>query len=259
VIRPWLVAVLLLCVSCQKGTPNNPILPAGATLTPLPQPAYVGIGKYQKLDEVTVGVAFGGVPLVTFVEIRQASGVSVPHEDVPGYVYELKGTQTISRDDGERGKTVVEGAVGWAETGSQHENPTDSDLIWYFVAARPITQRGAALPFPNYRMLYESPDLQTPTQGKLLVQQIGLITMAPGGRTSSHSHGGTETFYVLQGAIELATNDGKRTTVSAGQGASIKPGVVMQLRVTGADPVKILTLFVTPEGEPWQTNLETLP
>jgi quercetin dioxygenase-like cupin family protein len=259
VIRPWLVAVLLLCVSCEKGTPNNPILPAGATLTPLPQPAYVGIGKYQKLDEVTVGTAFGGVPFVTFVEVRQGSAVSISHDDVPGYVYEVKGTQTISRDDGERGKTVVEGSVGWAETGSAHENPTASDLIWYFVAIRSITQRGATLAFPSYRILYESPDLQAPIREKPLIQQIGLITMAPGGRTSSHSHGGTETFYVLQGTIELATNDGRRTTVSAGQGASIKPGVVMQLRVTGADPVKILTLFVTPEGEPWQTNLETVP
>jgi hypothetical protein len=33
----------------------------------------------------------------------------------------------------------------------------------------------------------------------------------------------------------------------------------MQLRVVGDQPVQILTLFVTPEGAPWQTNVQTLP
>ena len=99
----------------------------------------------------------------------------------------------------------------------------------------------------------------TPPSDKQIVFQLGYLTMDSGGRTSSHSHGGTESFYVLKGTVELATNDGRRLNIAAGQGASVKPGVVMQLHLVGEQPVQILTFFVTPEGAPWQTNLQTLP
>ena len=62
----------LLCASCAKGTPQNPIFPAGVSPTPLPQPLYVGLGRYYKLAEMTVGQNFGGIPFVTFVEVRQS-------------------------------------------------------------------------------------------------------------------------------------------------------------------------------------------
>ena len=54
-------------------------------------------------------------------------------------------------------------------------------------------------------------------------------------------------------------NDGTRTKIAAGQGGTVKPGRVMQMHVIGDAPVTILTYFVTPESEPWQTNLQTLP
>src|SRR5438552_2051275 len=95
--------------------------------------------------------------------------------------------------------------------------------------------------------------------GKQLVHQLGLITMDAGGRTSAHSHGGSEVLYVIKGTVELALNNGTRTNVSAGQGASIRPGLIMQLHVVGSEAVRILTYFVTPEGEPWQTNVQTIP
>ena len=63
----------------------------------------------------------------------------------------------------------------------------------------------------------------------------------------------------MQGTVELALNNGTRTKLTADQGAAIRPGLVMQLRVVGGDAVQILTYFATPEGEPWQTNLQTLP
>ena len=47
--------------------------------------------------------------------------------------------------------------------------------------------------------------------------------------------------------------------VAAGQGASIRQGLIMQLHVIGNEAVQILTYFVTPEGEPWQTNVQTPP
>jgi quercetin dioxygenase-like cupin family protein len=255
--RILLIAALLV-VSCAKGTQGNPVFPPGVSPTPLPQPLYVGIGKYQRLGE-TVEASTQGVPYVTFLEVRQAVGATILHRDVPGFVYSAKGTHLLSRDDGERLKTVVEGAAAWVDAGTEHQNPGAPDGVWYFVSLRSINQRDGSFPFPTYRLVYASADLPTPRAGKPLVHQLALITMDPGGRTSSHSHAGSETFYVLQGTVELALNNGTRTKITEGEGGFVKPGLVMQMRVIGDAPVAILTYFVTPEGEPWQTNLETLP
>ncbi len=251
--------VLLLCVSCARGTPNNPLLPPGASPTKIPEAEYVGLGRYQKLAEITVAPTFGGVPFITFLEIRQAKESTTPHQDVPGFVYALQGPHQISRDDGERGRTLSQGDVGWVDAGSDHVNPTTKEAIWDFVSFRSITQRGQQLPYPSYRVLYQTGDLGTVPSGKQLVHQLGMITMDAGGRTSAHSHGGVEAFYVMKGTVQLAVNDGTRVKIAAGQGASIRPGAIMQLRVVGDEPVQILTYFVTPEGEPWQTNVQTLP
>ena len=47
--------------------------------------------------------------------------------------------------------------------------------------------------------------------------------------------------------------------LTAGQGGSVNPGVIMQLHVVGDEPVQILTYFVTPEDANWQTNVPNLP
>ena len=124
---------------------------------------------------------------------------------------------------------------------------------------RSIAQRKASLTYPKARILYATGDLESAPPGKKLTHQLGVIRMEAGGRTSAHSHGGTESLYVMKGTVQLATNDGKRQQLAAGQGASVNPGVIMQLRVVGDEPVQILTYFVTPEGAAWQTNVQNLP
>jgi len=257
----YLLVALLTTVSCAKGTPTNPILPPGVSPTPLEQPAYVGIGKYRELAAVTMKPSFGGVPYVTFLEVRQPPESSVPHGDVPGFVYALQGSALISREGGENTQQQVidQGTARWIDARSEHVNTSNTEQVWYLIALRSVAQRGAPLAYPNYKVLYSSGDLVTPPSDKQIVFQLGYLTMDSGGRTSSHSHGGTESFYVLKGTVELATNDGRRLNIAAGQGASVKPGVVMQLHLVGEQPVQILTFFVTPEGAPWQTNLQTLP
>src|SRR2546423_14065996 len=103
---------LFVCVSCAKGTPTNPILPPGVSPTPLPVPANVGIGRYQKLAEITQPPSSTGVPFVSFLQVPQAQGSSFAHADVGGFVYPAKGTHVLSRDDGERLKTGSEGTAG---------------------------------------------------------------------------------------------------------------------------------------------------
>jgi len=255
-----LLAAVLLSASCARGTPNNPLLGAGQSPTAFPIPDYVGIGKYQQLAEVTMPQTFGGVPFVTFVEVQQAKMTSFINQDGPGFVYAYQGTHDFARNDGERVFVVEQGKAVWSDgTDFEHRNPSDQDQRWYLISLRSISQRGAKLPYTAYRIAYQTEDLRTPPAVKKLVHQLGYITMDAGGRTSAHSHGGTESLYVLKGKVELKTNDGRKTQLGVGQGASVNPGVVMQLQVVGDEPVQILAYFVTPEGDPWQTNVQTLP
>jgi quercetin dioxygenase-like cupin family protein len=255
--RTLLLVSLIVLGACAKGTPTNPILPPGVSPTPLQQPAYVGLGKYEKLAEFTSPAFRSGVPFVSFVEVRQASGAIFAHQDDPGFLYSVQGDAVVMKND-EEGQTINQTTAAWVSTGREHRNPTGKELVWYFIGQRSIVARGAQLIYPTYRILYSSPDLPTPP-AKPLVHQLGLITLEKGGRTSSHSHDGSESFYVMQGTIELALNDGTRKKISAGDGGSVRPGVVMQIHVVGDDPVRILTYFVTPEGGNWQNNLQTLP
>ena len=261
-MRQWLalVAAAGLVAGCARGSPNNPLLGPGETPTPLPQPEYVGIGRYEDLAKVTQPQTFGGVPFFSFLEVHQAKETSLPSIDAAGFVYAYQGGQSISRVDGDRGTYLEQGKAMWIDAGDlQHVNVTSQEEVWYFVSFRPILQRGAKLPDPSYRLAYQTEDLRTPPADKKLVHTLGYITMDVGGRTSAHSHGGTEAFYVINGKVELKTNDGRKMQLGVGQGASVNPGVIMQLRVVGDRPVQILTYFVTPEGESWQTNVQTLP
>src|SRR6058998_244208 len=106
-----LLLAALLCASCAKGTPTNPVLPPGVSPTPLPQPSYVGIGRYSKLAEITVPQSVGGIPFISFVEVRQTANSTYPQRDVAGFAYAVKGQHSISWDDGAKGKTVDEGTA----------------------------------------------------------------------------------------------------------------------------------------------------
>ena len=251
--------MLLVVASCAKGTPLNPILPAGVSPTPFPIPEYVGIGKYDGLAEVTEPQWFGGVPFMTFLEISQPRSSEITGLDLPGWVYAYQGPHLVLRQEGERQTLIDAGKAAWVEGEVDHLNATDEDQIWYLIVFRSIAQRKASLTYPKARILYATGDLESAPPGKKLTHQLGVIRMEAGGRTSAHSHGGTESLYVMKGTVQLATNDGKRQQLAAGQGASVNPGVIMQLRVVGDEPVQILTYFVTPEGAAWQTNVQNLP
>src|SRR5437667_7286540 len=135
-----LVVAVLICASCAKGTPTNPVLPPGASLTPLPQPPYVGIGRYSKLAEITVPQSVGGIPFISFVEVRQSANSTYPQRDVAGFAYAFKGQHSISWDDGAKGRTVDEGSAAWMDGEISHVNFTASETVWYAVALRSLAQ-----------------------------------------------------------------------------------------------------------------------
>src|SRR5207245_7008589 len=177
---------VLLSVACAKGTPENPPFPVGVSPTPLPQPAYIGIGRYHKLAETTAAQSFGGISFVSFTEIQQSPDSTATQPEFGGFVYALKGPHNLYWDDGEHRKSWAEGAADWANPGVSHMNLSPSPTTWYLVALRPVTQRSSAPAVSGARTLYASPDLPAAPAGKQLVHQLGIIAMDPGGRTSSH-------------------------------------------------------------------------
>src|SRR2546428_6090948 len=108
-----LTVAMLLCASCAKGTPTNPILPEGVSPTPLPQPAYVGIGRYSKLAETTAPQTFGGIPFINFVEVQQSADSIITHRDEAGFCYALKGRQTLMWNGGGRQEPSFVRTADW--------------------------------------------------------------------------------------------------------------------------------------------------
>jgi len=90
-------------------------------------------------------------------------------------------------------------------------------------------------------------------------EQLNLVTLQPGGRTVAHKHGGVEWVYVIEGSIEVRMGNGTRATLTTGQNAKVPAGTPVQAVNTGAAVAKFLAFFVTADGQPFQTNLETAP
>src|SRR5207302_1408876 len=137
---------------------------------------------------------------------------------------------------------VDEGTAAWVEGELADVNFTTSETVWYMVAFRSIAQRNATPPYPTFHVLYASPDLTAPPSGKNLVHQLGMITMDAGGRTSAHSHGGTEAFYVMKGTVQLAvagvsiTYGSSRGAVSGDDGAYLIPNLPRAARLRTNKP-----------------------
>src|SRR3989442_3300907 len=102
-----MVTALVLIASCAKGTATNPILPPGVSPTPLPQPPYVGIGRYQQLSEFTQQPFASGVPFASFVEVDQSIGTFLDHRDVGGFVFVVRGPHVLSRPDRDTARVVA--------------------------------------------------------------------------------------------------------------------------------------------------------
>jgi len=86
-----------------------------------------------------------------------------------------------------------------------------------------------------------------------------LVTIEKGGRLPAHTHGGSESIYVLQGTVDLRTAGGTRLILNRGQGGVVPPGTVVQAINGGETTVKILAHLMTLETAPFQTNVDTAP
>lgn len=101
----------------------------------------------------------------------------------------------------------------------------------------------------------DEPSLGAGTYQELL----NLVTLQPGGRTVSHKHGGVEWVIVVEGTIEVRTAGGTKATLTVGQTGKVAPNTAVQAVNTGTGVAKFLAFFVTADGQPFQTNLDTVP
>lgn len=91
------------------------------------------------------------------------------------------------------------------------------------------------------------------------VDLLNLVTLQPGGRTISHKHGGLEIVVVIEGSVEVRLPAGKKVMLAAGQTAKVPANTPVQAANAGAGVAKFLAFFVTADGQPFQTNLDTVP
>lgn len=75
----------------------------------------------------------------------------------------------------------------------------------------------------------------------------------------SHKHGGVEWVIVVEGTIEVRTPGGTKQTLTVGQTGKVLANTPVQAVNTGTGVAKFLAFFVTPDGQPQQTNLDAVP
>ena len=91
------------------------------------------------------------------------------------------------------------------------------------------------------------------------VETLNVVTLQPGGRTVSHKHAGIEYVIVLDGSVEIRMGGGGRVMLAAGQNARVPANTPLQASNAGSSVAKFLAFFVTADGQPFQTNLDTVP
>ncbi|MBV9174921.1 MAG: hypothetical protein JOZ81_33075 [Chloroflexi bacterium] len=77
------------------------------------------------------------------------------------------------------------------------------------------------------------------------------------GRSRPHTSG-IETLYVLQGMVRLLLTD-QSVTLQPGHGYSHPPATAIQAINDGTGEMQLLANVVTPDGQPFRTDLEYAP
>ncbi|MBV9323408.1 MAG: cupin domain-containing protein [Chloroflexi bacterium] len=207
-----------------------------------------------KLDAPPTGPTY-----VSFVDVPQPGGDRITHSHVAGFVYTLSGVARVTLADGSS-TDLNPGAASFFigdNVSHTHENPTAVDNEWLFISLRPASARATPLPIPGASTAYATDDLADLPQGPT-TERLMLVTLQPGGHDAPHANGGIETLYVLQGTVRLQLTD-QSITVDAGQGFSHPPATPIQAINDGTTRSQMLAHFVTPDDQPFRTDLDHAP
>jgi quercetin dioxygenase-like cupin family protein len=198
---------------------------------------------------------------VNVLDVPQQPASPLQHAHLAGFVYAVSGVHRLEIQGGET-KDLKSGEAAFVpqDVIHTHSNPGTTPSEWYFMALRNTSARGAAPTFPGQSILYESADLPATAMpaGKYM-EQLNFTTVEKGGRSASHKHGGLEIFVIMDGTASLRVAGQQAQTLTKGKGAVVMPNTPLQVTNTGDGTLKWLAYLITKEGEPFSTNLDTLP
>jgi quercetin dioxygenase-like cupin family protein len=196
---------------------------------------------------------------LSFAEVPQAAQTTISPAHGAGFLYDVAGTHRVVTGAGP-GMDLKpgDGTFLTADTVPTHINPGTSQNTWYFVGLRPADERSAVEPIPGARRVYESSDLPQFGAGTY-IETLRLTTIARGGRTAAHMHGGLEAFVLLGGSATVRVAGRSPLSLRSGQGDAMQPGTPLQVFNNGDADAVLLVFLVTLEGVPFQTNLNTSP
>jgi quercetin dioxygenase-like cupin family protein len=115
---------------------------------------------------------------------------------------------------------------------------------WLFLAVRPASARGAAMPLPTASRLYESPDLGALPPGPY-VETLQEITVAPGAAPFDVDSTGTAVLLVLDGRVRLELADGSSQLGTDGA-IMVRTGSSFRMTAAGEGPAHVLSFGVAP-------------
>jgi hypothetical protein len=170
------------------------------------------------IDSIPTGTLF-----VNYLKLPQASGGSIKHKHLPGFVYAVWGTVEI--DVASANPLMVEpgqAAFIGASVMHNHLNPGTAGNDWMFVALRPAASRPLATIVSGQKELYTTGDLTQINAGQYTETLSNNVLPANGvDRQSGQS---LRVLYVLGGDITVSGDAAMAGTASAGQGAYFLPG-----------------------------------
>ena len=234
----------VLLTSC--GSP-----PAGATGGASPQARGY---KYDELAAGRVDALPTGPQFVRINLFTQAPGSSFPSKThQPGILYMLEGVQ--------RYQPVIGTAVD-IHAGEGHFQRTEAHTHinigttanrWYQLALWPSAARSQPLSVPTM-VVYETEDIAASELAAPDIETLRLVTIQANGHTALHSHGGLEAVFVLDGTLRVTVAGQTPVTVGALQGTFEPRATMVQETNAGGGAVRYLAFFVTPVGEPFETE-----
>ena len=199
-----------------------------------------------------------GATYVSFVDVPQPGGDRITHAHVAGFVYTLSGVARVTLADGSS-TDLNPGTASFIgdNISHTHENPTTVDNEWLFISLRPISARTVPLPIPGATTVYATDDL-TELSNRPITERLMSVTLQPGGHDAPHTNGGIETLYVLHGTVRLLLAE-QPVTLEPGQGYSHPPATPIQAINDGTEETQMLAHLVTPDDQPFRTDLDHAP
>jgi quercetin dioxygenase-like cupin family protein len=121
-------------------------------------------------------------------------------------------------------------------------NPWSND--WLFIAVRPASARGAAMPLPTASRVYESPDLAALPPGPY-TETLQEITVAPGAVAFEVDSTGAAVLLVLDGRVRIELADGS-SEIGAGGATVVRTGSSVRITDAAQGPAHVLNFGVAP-------------